>query len=187
MLIVAAQSLLLVVDVQERLVPALHDGAALVQRTAWLVRVAQRLGVPVAASEQYPQGLGPTVAPVRSLLPEAAIAAKVHFSLVRADAFASLPDIDRPQVVIAGAEAHVCVLQTACDVLARGREVFVVADAVASRHDADRMLAIDRLRARGAEIVSCEMVAFEWLERAATPAFREVLQDFLKAGPAGAG
>ena len=127
----ADTSMLLVVDVQARLVPAIHDGAAVVERIVWLVRLAQALGVPVAATEQYPQGLGPTVPALAALLPRGSIGEKVHFSCAAAGCLPALPGAGRPQVVLAGTEAHVCVLQTAFGLAAEGREVFVVADAVA--------------------------------------------------------
>jgi nicotinamidase-related amidase len=176
----ADASLLLVVDVQVRLVPAIHDGAAVVERIVWLTRLAQALGVPVAATEQYPQGLGPTVPALAALLAPGAIGAKVHFSCAAADCLAALPGDQRPQVVIAGIEAHVCVLQTAFGLAAQGREVFIVADAVGSRDPAHRALALERMGRRGIGIVAGEMVGFEWLERAGTERFRAVSREFLR-------
>lgn len=180
MLIRADRSRLLVVDLQQKLAPAIDRGQAVVERAAWLVRAAQRMGVPVAASEQYPQGLGPTVAPIAALLPPGAVAAKQHFSCTEAGCLAALPGGERPQVVIAGAEAHVCVLQTALGLVAEGREVFVVADAVGSRRPSDKALALERMRARGVSIVSGEMVVFEWLREAGTALFRDVSREFLR-------
>jgi nicotinamidase-related amidase len=173
-------SMLLVVDVQARLVPAIHDGPAVVDRIVWLVRLAQALGVPVAATEQYPQGLGPTVPVLAALLAPGAIGAKVHFSCAAADCLPGLPGAGRPQVVIAGIEAHVCVLQTALGLAGQGREVFVVADAVGSRDPSNRALALERMGRRGIGIVSGEMVGFEWLERAGTERFRAISREFLR-------
>lgn len=180
MLIQAAASSLLIVDVQQKLVPAIHDGAALVERIAWLVQVAQRLGVPVAASEQYPQGLGPTVERLAVLIPPTAIGTKVHFSCAEAACLAELPGAEREQVVIAGMEAHVCVLQTALGLAGQGRQVFVVADGIGSRDPANHELGIARMRDHGVGIVSREMVAFEWLARAGTAEFRDVSREFLR-------
>jgi nicotinamidase-related amidase len=182
MLIDAARSLLLVVDMQEKLLPAIHDRASVIANTGWLIRVATRMGVPVAALEQYPQGLGQTEASLRELVPAEAIAAKVHFSGVAARCLPHLPGTDRAQVVIAGVEAHVCVLQTALDLAAGRKSVFVVADCVGSRRVSDRDLALARLRQEGVRIVSREMVAFEWLREAGTPLFREICREFLKHG-----
>jgi len=176
----ADTSMLLVVDVQARLVPAIHEGAAVVERIVWLVRLAQAVGVPVAATEQYPQGLGSTVPALTALLPRGSIGEKVHFSCAAADCLPALPGAGRPQVVLAGTEAHVCVLQTAFGLAAEGREVFVVADAVASRDPANRTLALERMARRGIHVVSREMVGFEWLERAGTERFREISREFLR-------
>jgi len=176
----ADTSMLLVVDVQARLVPAIHDATAVVERIVWLVRLAQALGVPVAATEQYPQGLGPTVPALTALLPPGSIGEKVHFSCAAAGCLPTLPGAGRPQVVLAGTEAHVCVLQTAFGLAAAGREVFVVADAVGSRDPGSCTLALERMARRGIGVVSCEMVGFEWLERAGTERFREISREFLR-------
>lgn len=180
MLLAADRSLLLVVDVQQKLMPAIDDGTGVVERIAWLVRVAQRIGVPVAASEQYPQGLGPTVAPLSALLPREAVATKMHFSCAAAGCLSQLPGGDRPQVVIVGVESHVCVLQSALGLAAQRREVFVVADAVGSRRADDKALALARMRRHGVDVVSREMVVFEWLHAAGTELFKVVSREFLR-------
>jgi len=180
-LIDAGRSLLLVVDMQERLLPVIHDGESVIAGAAWLVRVATRIGVPVAGLTQYPKGLGGLVLPLRELIAPEAIAAKVHFSGVAARCLPDLPGADRAQVVIAGVEAHVCVLQTALELAEEGKAVYVVADCVGSRRASDRDLALARMREEGVQIVSREMAAFEWLREAGTPLFREVCRDFLRA------
>jgi len=176
----ADNSALLVIDMQERLLPHIHDWQRVLGHVDWLVQVAQRIGVPVAATEQYPQGLGPTVPVLAALLAPGAIGAKAHFSCAAADCLPGLPGAGRPQVVIAGIEAHVCVLQTALGLAAQGREVFVVADAVGSRDPSNRALALERMGRRGIGIVSGEMVGFEWLERAGTERFRAISREFLR-------
>jgi len=180
MLIDAERSVLLVIDLQAKLVPALADHDELVASVVWLMQIAQKLGVPVAATEQYPKGLGPLVPKVRKLLPPEAIAAKNHFSAVAAQCLGQLPGQDRAQVVVVGAEAHVCVLQTSLELLEDGKEVYVVADAVGSRHPRDREIALTRMRDEGIRVVTREMVAFEWLAEAATPIFREINQRYFK-------
>ena len=180
MLIDAERSALLVVDLQTKQVPALADHEQLVANVVWLIRVAQKIGVPVAATEQYPKGLGPLVPRVRKLLPPEAIAAKNHFSAVAAQCLGALPGHDRAQVVVVGAEAHVCVLQTSLELLEDGKEVYVVADALGSRHPADRQVALTRMRDEGIRVVTREMVAFEWLAVAATPLFGEINKEFFK-------
>lgn len=180
MLIDAARSALLVVDLQVKMVPALAEADAVVDGAIGLVRVARQVGVPVAAVEQYPRGLGPLVPELRDLLPAEAVASKSHFSAVAAHCLPGLPGSDRVQQVLVGAEAHVCVLQTALDLLADGKDVFVVADAVGSRRPHDRDIALARMRDEGVRVVTREMVAFEWLAEAGTPLFREVNKAFLR-------
>lgn len=179
-LIDRAASSLLVVDVQSRLLPHIHDWQRLLDNVLWLVRVAQRLGVPVAATEQYPKGLGHTHADLLELIPAAAVAQKLHFSCAAAGCLPGLPGGERSQVVVCGIESHVCVLQTVLGLREQGREVFVVADAVSSRRPEDRELALARMRGCGAQIVSREMAAFEWLHQAGTDEFRAVSGEFLR-------
>ncbi len=178
MLIDTDRSMLLVIDLQERMVPVIGDHAEVVANAVWLVRIAQKLGVPVAATEQYAKGLGRTVPAIRTLLPEDAIGGKTMFSSVAAQCLVPLPGHDRPQVVLVGVETHVCVLQTALELLEEGKEVYVVADCVGSRRELDRDTALARLRQEGVRIVTREMVVFEWLGEAATPLFREVSKEF---------
>lgn len=180
MLIHRDTSVLLIIDIQERLLPHIDDWQRVLENAQWLVRVAQRLGVPIMVSEQYSKGLGHTHTELKTLLPETAIAEKQHFSCVAAGCLAGLPGNDRQQLVIAGIESHVCVLQTALELRWQGREVFVVAQAVGSRRQTDRELALARMRSHGIEIVSREMVAFEWLGSAGSEEFRAVSLDFLR-------
>ena len=180
MLMRAATSTLLVIDIQERLCPALPEAQALVEHSAWLVQVAQRLAVPVLVTEQYPKGLGSTVAALQEHLQGAAVVEKLSFSAAADDALFAQPGGERQQFVVCGAETHVCVLQTVFDLLARGRQVFVVEEAVASRTSANKALALARMRQAGAMIVSREMVAFEWLQRAGTEQFRDLSKTFIR-------
>lgn len=180
MLIDSKRSLVLVIDVQERLVPALVGGGQVLQHNRWLLEVARRLAVPMAATVQYPAGLGPLVPELAALVPAAALVEKIHFSAVADGCLQGLPDFACPQVVLTGAEAHVCVLQTALDLLALGKEVFVVAEAVGSRRPEDKSLALERMRQEGCRIVSREMVAFEWLHRAGSDLFRQISREFLR-------
>ncbi|MBN8474254.1 isochorismatase family protein [Sulfuritalea sp.] len=180
MLIDAKQSALLVVDVQGRLVPAISGWQALLDQVVWLIRVARRMEIPVLACEQYPQGLGPTHPLVAAELPEACIAGKLHFSAVAGGCHGFSAAGKHPQLVVCGMETHVCVLQTVMELLASGRQVFVVEEAVGSRHDSDKALALARMRQAGASIVSREMVAFEWLRKADSDLFREISRNFLR-------
>jgi len=167
----------LLIDLQERLVPALHDGETVVARAARLAEAARLLDVPIRATEQYPAGLGRTVPPLAGYPQE--VLAKTAFSAVADPGFHALLPSGVSQVVVAGCEAHVCVLQTVLGLLPSGHRVLLVADAVGSRDPADRTVAIDRARQHGAEIVTSEMVLFEWLRDAQHPRFREV-QKLLK-------
>lgn len=180
MLMRADRCVLLLVDLQERLQPAILDAALVLEAAVWLTHVAQRLEVPVICSEQYPQGLGPTMPVLRGLLPDECIVEKIHFSAVPEQRLLQAPGGDRAQFVVAGTEAHVCVQQTVLDLLAIGRRVFVVEEAVGSRRSADKALALARMRAHGADIVSREMVAFEWLREAGTDIFRAVSREFIR-------
>jgi nicotinamidase-related amidase len=176
-LLSAQGSVLLLIDLQERLIPALYDGDVVVARAVRLAQAAKLLGVPVRATEQYPAGLGPTVQQLAAY-PDAALA-KTMFSALDDPDFPSLLPVGSTEMVIAGCEAHVCVLQTVLGLLDLDQRVVVVADAIGSRDPADKAIAIDRARQYGAEIVTSEMVLFEWLRDSRHPRFREV-QHLLK-------
>ena len=180
MLIRADHSMLLLIDLQERLAPAIRDIDAVLRHNLWLVAVAQRLAVPAAATVQYPAGLGPMVPTLTARIQAEDIVEKIHFSAVADGCLEALAGFSRRQVVLTGTEAHVCVLQTALDLLAIGKEVFVVAEAVGSRRPEDRELALERLRQEGCRIVSREMVAFEWLHKAGSDIFREISREYLR-------
>lgn len=181
MLIDPAQSLLFVVDVQTRLVPAVEAPQSLLDNCRWLLEIARHLEVPVLASEQYPQGIGPTCEPLRELLADDEIHEKTWFScLADPESGESVAARCPQQVVIVGVEAHVCVLQTALELKQLGRDVYVVADCISSRKASDKALAIERLRQAGIQIVSREMVAFEWMRKAGTDSFRHISKHYLR-------
>lgn len=174
------ESLLLIVDLQSRLLPVIDNADAVIANAVWLTKVAQTIGIPVLATEHCPHQIGFTTPEIRSLLSEQNIVMKEHFSAVPEGALLDAPPASRQQWVVVGTEAHVCVQQTVLDLLAVGRKIFVVDDAIGSRRSHDKELALHRMRQNGAEIVSREMVAFEWLERANTPVFRDVLKRFIR-------
>lgn len=167
-------SVLVVVDVQEKLVPAVPDSSRVIERAGLLLAAAGVLGVPVIATEQYPRGLGPTVEALRKALPAGCEPIeKTDFSCVPVPEFASrLMTLGRDQVVVAGLEAHVCVGQTVLDLLGAGKRVFVPADAVASRRADDAAVALRRIERAGAVVTTAEAVVFEWLRRAGTAEFK---------------
>ncbi|MFN3077822.1 MAG: hydrolase, partial [Alphaproteobacteria bacterium] len=178
MLIGSDTSTLLIIDVQERLAPVMDDPRKVLRGCALLVHAATRLGIPVTITEQYPKGLGPTMFDVRDLAPEGSTLVKTAFScaaeptvMARLDGFAAAA---RPGVVVAGIEAHVCVLQTALGLKALGREVFVVTDACSSRHAESEAAAYRRMATVGVHLVTLEMVLFEWLGGREHPAFKEI-------------
>jgi nicotinamidase-related amidase len=165
----AADSELVVVDIQERLAAVMPTRDAVVRAVGILLEAAARLNIPVRVSEQYPKGLGRTVAEVATQAPQDATKAeKTAFS-----ACGALP-VERRQVVLTGMETHVCVLQTALELAVEGREVFVVADAVCSRTEANYNNALARMQAAGVVVTNTESVLFEWLRDAAHPEFRTI-------------
>lgn len=176
----ASQSLLLVVDLQSRLLPAVHGGQTILAQATWLVDVAQTLGVPVLATEHCADRIGHMPSELRSRFPAGCIVEKAHFSAVTEGALLETAESARPQWIIVGAEAHVCVQQTVLDLLTLGRRVFVVDEAVGSRRARDKELALLRMQQHGAEIVSREMAVFEWIENADNPLFRDVLRRFIR-------
>ncbi|HSJ49233.1 MAG TPA: hydrolase [Gammaproteobacteria bacterium] len=170
-------SLLLMVDLQEKLLSAMEaDERVQVLGTAKrLLRAATELDVPMVATEQYPKGLGATVPELKALLPAAARGfEKTCFSCCGADGFPQALPADRPQVVLFGIEAHVCILQTALDLQARGRQVFVVEDGTCSRHPGHKANALARLRQAGVTVTNSESVLFEWLRDARHESFKAV-------------
>ena len=171
----SATSALVLVDYQQRLMPGIHDGAADVAEAVFLGAVARVLGIPVLGTAQNPAGLGPNDPAVQAVCD--ALVEKMHFDAC-GDGLLEALQRARPglqQVVIAGCEAHVCLLQTTLGLLRAGLQVFVVAPACGSRSPADRQLALDRLARAGAVLVSPEMVAFEWLHSCEHADFRGVL------------
>ena len=174
MLMQSEQSSLVLIDVQERLTPVMSDPRRVIHNCCLLVQFARRLGVPVIATEQYPKGLGPTMIDLRDLVTPEETIEKRHFSAADEPGFmARLRGQSRRQVVMAGVEAHVCVLQTAL-ALAAEWDVFVVTEACASRRDSSEQLAWRRLSHAGVALVSVEMVLFEWLREAGTSEFKEL-------------
>ncbi|MES2192306.1 MAG: isochorismatase family protein [Pseudomonadota bacterium] len=202
MLLDADDSQLVLVDYQTRLMPVIFENELVIANAVRLARMAEIMQVPVWATEQNPDKLGPNVPPLQAVIEAAAgrTLTKMHFSAV-ADGLGewlrppvrkpaqggnarSLPkhlqkpapeeEEGRSMIVIAGCEAHVCLMQTALDLLEEEFDVWVVTDACSSRTERNRDAAFDRLAGAGAELVTTEMVAFEWLGTAEHPAFKDV-------------
>jgi nicotinamidase-related amidase len=172
------RSLLLVIDIQERLAPHVQDHATLIARTDALLLAARHFGIPAFLTEHCPTRIGPALAPLRTRFDADRIFAKSRFGAMDHPEFAgALEATGRRQVVVAGMEAHVCVLQTTLGLIARGFAPFVVSDAVGSRphRQDDRRLALERLRDAGCTLVGTETALFEWARAGDDAAFREVL------------
>lgn len=177
-----ARAALFVIDLQERLVPAMPEeiAARVVRNTQILIEAAARLGLPIVVSQQYPKGLGATVQPVAEALDRASGGGavvhrfdKVEFSGARAAPFAALaPKLGRDQWIVTGMEAHVCVYQTARDLVARGYAVHVASDAVSSRTKANWRVGLDLAARAGAIPTSTEVCVFDLLERAGSDDFK---------------
>lgn len=179
-ILAAHDSMVLLVDMQTGLLPAIHEGEALVARVHRLLSAAQALGVPVVATEHCADKIGATDPRLAGLAQQ--VLHKVHFDATReAHTLPGLP-VGRHNVLVVGTEAHVCVLQTALGLQLAGLNPWLVADAVGSRRESDRAAALQRWLQGGGNIVSTEMAMFEWLGSATNPAFREVLS-LIKQGP----
>ncbi|MDO5498067.1 MAG: isochorismatase family protein [Propionibacteriaceae bacterium] len=166
---------LVLVDYQERLMPAIADSDEVLRRAGFLAEVAHELGVPVIGTAQNPDKLGPNLPPVGDQLDR--VVTKMSFGACEDGLIELLAELDGDtsrEVVVAGCETHVCLLQTALGLLEAGRRVFVVADASGSRYAADKEAALARLAFAGATVVTAEMVAFEWMGTAAIDQFRTI-------------
>lgn len=175
MLLNRTMSQLLVVDMQERLAPAIPDIGAVENRCAVLIQAAQELTVPIVISEQYRKGLGGTLPSLLGIAGTNQPFEKMAFSCFADPALrAALTRAEGRNTIICGIEAHVCVLQTALAMKEAGEAVTVVADAISSRRSESRVVALERMRAAGIDVVTSEMVLFEWLRTAAAPEFKTI-------------
>ncbi len=168
-------SLLLIIDIQDRLVAPLN-GDMVVSRAAKLAEAANILDIPVVASEQYPKGLGHTVATVScKFTPETPIIEKTAFSLLREEGvLKKIKSYGKKQIVICGIEAHICVHQTAAELIEDGFEVIAAKDACASRNKYEFEQGIEAMRENGVKISCVEIILFEWLRTSKHPGFKEV-------------
>ena len=176
MLLKPEQSLLLLIDLQARLVPHVHDNERVLFNNDRLLQASHCLKIPRLVTEQNPGSLGTTVPQLRSQVADGHVLEKIHFNAYsEASIQHTLDGLDRRQLVLTGAESHVCVLQTALGLLQAGYQVFVAEDACSSRSQQDKQVALARLHQAGAIIVSTEMIMFEWLQRADSDNFRALL------------
>lgn len=169
-------AVLLVVDVQDKLLPAIHEADAVVEYARRMIEAAKVLGLPILAAEQYPAGLGRTCAALREALGEVRPVEKTSFSGCVSGVTERLEDLGRPNVIVVGIEAHVCVQQTTLGLLRLGYTPFVCADGVGSRRPIDRDTALARMRQAGAVVTTTESATFELLGEACTETFKKILK-----------
>lgn len=170
-------TILMIIDLQKRLVPYVRNADILVTQTRILMGAVRILGIPLLVTEQYPEGIGPTITELKSLLGDTPVISKRTFSCCREPkVMTALNVLQRRQILICGIETHVCVFQTAADLIERGYQVQVAADAVSSRTEANQTLGLTRIQHAGGEITSVESAIFELLETSACPEFKQVLK-----------
>jgi nicotinamidase-related amidase len=173
MLLDAAKSLLLLVDHQQRLMPAIHEGEAVIANALRLAQLARALGIPIVGTEQSPRSLGPIVATLRELCDE--VLEKTRFDGCADGLIARLQPhaaAGRTQLVVAGCEAHVCLMQTSLGLLDAAQTIWLVRDACGSRAASNQAAAMHRIERAGATLVTTEMVGFEWVRHAGHEQFR---------------
>lgn len=176
-MITTANSALVLVDVQGKLAQAMHNREALVDNLRRLVKGAQTLGLPILWAEQNPAGLGPTIPEIAELLPGRKPVSKFSFSCCGCEPFMKeLEALKRKNLFIAGIEAHVCVYQTAADLVNLNYRVEVIADAVSSRTDANRQIGLEKSKEAGAGLTSTETLLFELLKIAKGDQFKEIIK-----------
>lgn len=172
----AVDSVLLVVDIQEKLSPHIFETEKVTENSARLIKVARRLGIPVVVTEQYPRGLGHTIPELQPLLEGCTVMEKIHFGALYEPTIAELFEtIGRRKIILTGSETHVCVLQSALALQERGYIPSIVEDASSSRRAIERATGFRRMQQEGVLSVTTEMLIFEWLHRADTDEFRDLL------------
>jgi nicotinamidase-related amidase len=176
-MITSADTALVMVDVQAKLAPAMHDKEVLLENIGRLVRGVRLLGVPILWTEQNPAGLGPTLPEFADLLPDQKPVSKFSFSCCGSEQFRNeLNALNRKNLLIAGIEAHVCVYQTAADLIHLQYEVQIVADAVASRTPENKLIGLEKSKSVGACLTSTETALFELLKDAKSEKFKEIIK-----------
>lgn len=172
---------LLVIDAQTVLLPHVLNTQQCTDRMYWMMQLAKTLGVPTLVTEQYPKGLGPTVLPLSDPQLSVKHLSKVSFSCAKdATILEQIKSMNKTQWVLVGIETHVCVLQTAIDLVSEGFAVYVVVDAVSARNELDQRYGLKRMKQHEVELVTAEMVFFEWVKQAGTPEFKSLSQTFLR-------
>lgn len=168
------ETVFMVVDIQERIVPAMLEGQTVIHNTNILLTLCNKLNIPLIVTEQYPKGLGKTVSEVSDNLGDIAVYEKITYTGYTDDVKNVLKKLGKKKVIIAGMETHVCVLQTTRDLLADGYQVFVLGDAVCSRTKENYQNGLSLMSAMGAVVTNTETVVFDILKQAGTPLFKEM-------------
>ena len=165
----------LIIDIQERLFPFIHENEMVLKNTATLIKGLQAVGIPLLVTQQYTKGLGSTLQPLREALGSEDYIEKMAFSCCDDEGFMNeLKRLNRRFVIVAGIESHVCVLQTTIDLLENNFQPVVVEDCISSRKSNDKAIAVARMRAEGAIITTYESLLFEVLRYSGTPEFKEI-------------
>lgn len=168
---------LLIIDFQEKLIRAMHDKENLINNTVKLIKGAKILGIPILWTEQNPENLGPTIPEISELLTDIEPIKKLSFSCCGEDEFnRALEELEKDEALVTGIESHVCVYQTAMDLLELGMEAHIVTDAVSSRNPSDKNVALQRCSGYGASVTTVEIALFEALKTAENEKFKEILQ-----------
>jgi nicotinamidase-related amidase len=165
-------SILILIDLQGRLMPAIDQGEEVLDQCIRTAKIAQLLEIPIIGTEQSPGSLGSNLESIKTYCSKTI--SKEHFNACADGLIEALPQ-KRKQCILMGCETHVCLMQTALKLIDEGYDVSVVVDGVGSRHALDKHIALDRLQSAGARLISGEMLAFEWLTTAKNPAFKAVL------------
>lgn len=174
------EAALLIIDIQERLAPAIYDQETVVDRSIRLLQAAIEMELPVLVTEQYPKGLGPTVPAIRDLLaerlPHLKPFEKLSFTAYTSDVASALAANGRKKIIIVGMETHVCVFQTTRQLLSEGYQVFIVRDAISSRTSENRENAFQQMAEMGAVITNSETILFDLVKVAGSPLFKKISQ-----------
>jgi nicotinamidase-related amidase len=165
-------SILILIDLQGRLMPAIDQGEAVLKQCIRTAQIAQLLEIPIIGTEQSPNRLGSNLDSIQSFCSKTI--EKEHFNACADGLTAAIPD-NRQQCILMGCETHVCLMQTALNLIDKGYDVSVVVDGVGSRRALDKQIALDRLNIAGSRLITAEMLGFEWLKTAQNPVFKEVL------------
>ena len=166
-------SALILIDFQGKLMPFIENGQEIVTQTKKISKIAKILNIPIVGTEQSPKSLGSNIAEISEFCDKTII--KEHFDACEDGLIAAIPT-GKTQLIIAGCETHVCVMQTALHLIKENFDVFMLVDALGSRKTLDKEIGIQRLSQAGAKLITTEMAAFEWLDSAQNPAFKEVLK-----------